>query len=63
MPAKNLSRVTTTEKDIKADRSRYLTMLHQWRNFDEDIHEPKIATPEPWADEMMENPLNADLDE
>jgi len=36
--------------------------LYQWRNFDEDIHEPKVATPV-WADEMMEQVLNADLDE
>jgi len=57
-----LKHVTTTEKDIKADRSRFLTILYQWRNFDEDIHEPKVATPV-WADEMMEQVLNADLDE
>lgn len=62
MPAKTLSHVTTTDKDIKADRSRFLTILYQWRNFDEDIHEPKPAAPELWADEMM-GELNADLDE
>lgn len=35
--------MTTTEKDIKADRSRFLTIPVQWRAFDEDtfaIEEP-----------------------
>lgn len=43
--------MTTTEKDIKADRSRFLTIPVQWRAFDEDTFEIEAPNSDIFSDD------------
>lgn len=43
--------VTTTEKDIKADRSRFLTIPVQWRAHDEDTFEVEAPNSDIFSDD------------